>query len=107
VPKPDDGNSFVLRKRLKTELDFRAMTAADLARRTGVPKQVISDWLAGVTPRRLDHLKKVAAELCTTIDELCFGTDSQPPLTQTLRIEGLPPGDNLVGRYEILVQKIS
>ena len=93
--------SLILRKRLKTELDYQSLTAAELARRTSVPKQVISDWLAGVMPRRLDHLKRVASELSLTIDELCFGQ------SEVMRSTGdRPSDDGIVGRYEIVVQRI-
>jgi hypothetical protein len=57
--------------------------AAELSRRSGVPKQVLSLCLAGVEPRKLSHLKKVASVLGTTIDALCFGEQPSVTVTET------------------------
>ncbi|MBM4253844.1 MAG: helix-turn-helix transcriptional regulator [Deltaproteobacteria bacterium] len=110
--KNKDEFTLILRKRLKTELDYQSMTAADLARKTSVPKQVISDWLAGVMPRRLDHLKRVAHALSLTIDELCFG-GGQNGQNGSVGVVGLErmigageDRDGIVGRYEVVVQRI-
>ena len=65
---------------LKNQLLFYmkayGITAAELSRRSKVSKQSISDWTAGVTPRSLFHLKRVANALHLTVDELCFGDAS-------------------------------
>ena len=61
------------RKHLKVYIERSQITAAELARRTGVPKQTISDWLAGTQPRNMVHVKKVADELGVSLTELFFG----------------------------------
>jgi transcriptional regulator with XRE-family HTH domain len=70
--KPD----LQLAVRLRTLLKERGMTAAELARQSGVPKQVLSLWLGGVEPRKISHLKSVAAVFGMTIDALCFGEEA-------------------------------
>ena len=73
-PSDPSGPKFQLKKQLNGILQNRSLSAAELSRRSGVPKQVLSLWLAGVEPRKLSHLKRVADTLGLSIDELCFGT---------------------------------
>lgn len=63
---------FRLRHNLVDALRRRGMTAAELSRRTGVAKQVLSDWSAGVQPRTLEQLYAVARTLELSMDDLCF-----------------------------------
>jgi len=79
------------------------MTAAELSRRSGVPKQVLSLWLAGVEPRKLSHLKKVATVLGTTIDALCFG--EHPPATAQ-ETQALHPEAWFEGVFEGRIRKV-
>lgn len=62
-----------LKSQLQIYLSHLRWSASELARKAGVPKQSISYWLGGGTPRKLVHLKKVASALGTTVDHLCFG----------------------------------
>ena len=62
-----------LKKQLRHYLTHCGITAAELARRASVPKQSISDWLAGVPPRSIPNVRRVAEVFGTSIDELCFG----------------------------------
>ncbi|HLE00240.1 MAG TPA: PAS domain-containing protein [Bdellovibrionota bacterium] len=62
-----------LKNQLKSLLNVRALTATQLARRSGVPKQTISNWLSGVPPRGISQLKQIAMSLNISLDELCFG----------------------------------
>ena len=66
------GREFRLRHNLTDVLRRRGMTAAELSRRTGVAKQVLSDWSAGVQPRKLEQLYAVARALELSMDDLCF-----------------------------------
>jgi transcriptional regulator with XRE-family HTH domain len=66
-------NEFVLRRNLKILLEDRKVKANELARATGIARQVISDWMSGTSPRNLTHLKRVADYFDVTIDALCFG----------------------------------
>lgn len=62
-----------LKNQLRYYLKAYGLTAAELSRRSSVPKQSISDWLGGVIPRSLPHLKSVSDTFGVTIDELCYG----------------------------------
>ena len=65
-------HQIILKSRLRQLLKDRAWTAAELSRRSGVPKQVLSLWLSGVEPRKLQHVKSVAHVFGVTVDQLCF-----------------------------------
>jgi len=67
----------MFKRQLKTFLHERKLTAAEVARRTGVPKQTLSDWLAGTQPRNIEYVRRVAEELNVTTTQLFFG-DTQP-----------------------------
>jgi len=67
-----------LKKQLKSLLNARTLTAAQLARRSGVPKQTISNWLAGVPPSGIKQLCQIAVSLNVSLDELCFGKQKKP-----------------------------
>lgn len=82
-PSDPGRGKFRLKLCLKSILEGRRITAAELSRKSGVPKQVLSLWLAGVEPRKLIYLKQVAEVLQVTIDELCFGVTSQGPNTDS------------------------
>ncbi|MNC97673.1 Helix-turn-helix domain protein [compost metagenome] len=73
--KPQDSttSSKDFKKQLSRYIRERGLTAAELARRTGVPKQTISDWLGGTRPRNMDFVKRLADELNVSIVELFFG----------------------------------
>ncbi len=73
------GQVFQLKTQLRALLERHNMTAAELARRSGVPKQVLSLWLGGVEPRKLMQLKLVAEVFSVSVDELCFGKNPLPP----------------------------
>ncbi|MBU6155181.1 MAG: helix-turn-helix transcriptional regulator [Bdellovibrionales bacterium] len=62
-----------LKSQLRLFLQSRGISASDLARLSGVPKQSISDWLGGTAPRDIQKLKRVADAFGTTIDHLVFG----------------------------------
>lgn len=97
-----------LKAQLKTMLRDRGMTAADLSRSTGIPKQSISDWLAGAMPRDLARLKKVADIFSVTIDELIFGDHSDHQRQNTSIIgRSSPDSDGWEsGVYEVKFRRI-
>lgn len=63
-----------LKNQLRFYLDSKGLTASQLARKAGVPKQSISGWLAGSNPRDIKQIKKVADVLSVSVDNLVFGT---------------------------------
>ncbi len=62
-----------LKKQLKSFLEARNLTASELSRITGVPKQSISDWLGGSNPRDVRLVKRVADVFSVSLDHLFFG----------------------------------
>lgn len=62
-----------LKKQLKLFLEIKRLSASELSRISGVPKQSLSDWLGGSTPRDIRKVKKVADVFSVTLDHLLFG----------------------------------
>ena len=61
-----------LKQNLRFLLNEKQISASELSRRSGVLKQSVSDWLAGVEPRSFPNIKKCADILGVSIDELVF-----------------------------------
>lgn len=105
---------FRLRHNLAAVLRARAMTAAELSRKTGVAKQVLSDWMAGVQPRKLEQLYVVAKTLGVSMEQLCFSDSDADFLSGTkpsgaAGLDQLGDGaelQELRGRYEIYVRRL-
>jgi transcriptional regulator with XRE-family HTH domain len=93
--------NVILQKQLKLLLAKNQMTSSELARRTGISRQVISDWCAGVHPRNFVQVKKIAEVLGVTIDELCFGVSDVKPSEMKLPIE-----ESILSRFEIIIKKL-
>jgi len=99
--------SMNLKKQLKTYFDHFDLSAAQVARKAGVPKQSLSGWMAGNTPRDLNQLRKVAEVLGTTVDDLLFGSgvhheDKRPnPI-----LENLIGEEWIGGVFEIRIRRI-
>lgn len=68
---------MTLKKQLQLYLEKSDLTAAQLSRKSGVSQQVLSTWLRGGEPRKMEQVKKVADALGTTVDHLCFGEGAQ------------------------------
>lgn len=92
---------------MKFILEKRNMTASQLSRKAGVPKQVISDWLGGASPRKLEQLKRVSDALETTIDELCFESNTENIVENLNNDLNLKIGDQWVsGVFEVKVRRL-
>lgn len=108
-----DYPEFRLRHNLTAILSHRGMTAAELSRKTGVAKQVLSDWMAGVQPRKLEHLYSVALTLGVSIDSLCFACSTEELLRSIASpVSPQTPStandvQELRGRYEVMFRRIS
>ena len=89
-----------LKKQLKLYLSNKGLTASELSRISGVPKQSLSDWLAGSSPRDIRTVKKVADALEVTLDHLVFG-DGVAVLQ-----ESVPANEWMSGIYEVKFRKI-
>jgi transcriptional regulator with XRE-family HTH domain len=114
--------SFRLRQNLVTLLKERELTASQLSRKTGVAKQVLSDWMSGVQPRKIEQLYTVARELGVSIETLCFAqSDSEllgvkDHVTGAVGVSGFSSDvlrgavispDEIRGRFEIYMRRIS
>ena len=97
-----------LKTQLQTYLHHYRWSASELARKAAVPKQSISYWLGGGTPRKLTHLKRVAIALNTTIDHLCFGQGLANESTEAKSpsAEGLLNEDWTFAVLEVKVRRI-
>lgn len=62
---------------LKQLLHEHDLTAAQLARATKVPPQTLNNWLSGLEPRNLNHLKAVADHFSISVDQLVYGVGPQ------------------------------
>lgn len=89
-----------LKKNLRRILSEQDMTAAQLSRKTGVPKTTLAEWLAGGNPRDLNKVKLVADSFGVSVDELCFGTGAsvEHPIEQHL-------DEIKAGLFEVILRK--
>lgn len=86
IPAGSTGNSetkfmaMILKDILRRKLKEAGVGAPTLAKKTGISRQTIANWLEGQKPQNLEQVKKVADHFGMTIDELCFGPSlrSQP-----------------------------
>ncbi|HAR41946.1 MAG TPA: hypothetical protein DCS07_04840 [Bdellovibrionales bacterium] len=104
-----------LKQQLRHYLAAREMTAADLAKQAGMPKQTVSDWLSGVPPRSLDKLRKVCLVLNVSLDELCFGDCKENRKTEVKKQEQqafvpealiLPINGSVSGLFEVRIRRV-
>ena len=113
--------SFRLRQNLVTLLKERGLTASQLSRKTGVAKQVLSDWMSGVQPRKIEQLYTVARELGVSIETLCFaqsdselmgvkdhvtGAAGAPGFSSDVLRGAVISPDEIRGRFEIYMRRI-
>ncbi len=82
------------------------MTAAELSRKSGVSKQVISLWLSGSGPKKIDQVKKAAEALNVSVDNLCFGDGVDKDVQKITELDALL-GDGWVGGlFEVRFRRI-
>lgn len=88
-------------------------------------KQVLSDWMSGVQPRKIEHLYVVARELGVSMETLCFAASDGEILSksylnqsQSSGLAGATPNisspergvfspDEIKGRFEIHLRRIT
>jgi transcriptional regulator with XRE-family HTH domain len=93
-----------LKKQIKLYLDEKSITASELARNSGVPKQSISDWLAGSNPRDIRQVKKVADVFNVSVDHLVFGDG--PIRNDDLHLQTIKIDDWVEGVFEVKFRKM-
>jgi transcriptional regulator with XRE-family HTH domain len=102
----DPTPSLSLKTQLKSLLEHRDLSAAELSRKSGVSKQLISLWLAGGRPTKLEKLKAVAGALGVTVDHLCFGDSSQLHTRRDLELEALLSEQWVSGVFEVRLRRL-
>lgn len=95
-----------LKKQLTLYLKTRGMTAAELSRKSGISKQVISIWLSGTEPRKISQVKKVASVLETSIDNLCFGDGIDLEHERSTDLEALLGDQWISGLFELKFRRV-
>jgi transcriptional regulator with XRE-family HTH domain len=90
-----------LKRILPSLLKKHGMTAAQLARKSNVPKSVISDWIGGSHPRNLLQVMSVAKSLGVTLEMLCFGIDGPRLFEEGHRIKAVIEGDFVIIKHNV------
>lgn len=101
TPYPQD-YCVNLKKHLQKYLSDNDMTAAQLARKSGVSKQVLSTWLNGANPRNIQQVKSVADTIGMTVDQLCFDTANTSTQTQKYEITD----EWISGIFELKIRRL-
>ena len=96
---------MILRQQLRAILKEQDFTAAQLARKSGLPRQTISDWLAGSPPRDIRQIKKVADALKVSVDFLCFG-DELADKDDGASLDSLLGDGWLSGIFEVRLRRV-
>ena len=92
-----------LKEQIQYYLNVRGMTATELSRRSGVPRQNISNWLMNQKPKDVEQVKRVADIFQVSLDHLLFG---EPKPMETNK-NTYPEFEHLMnGRFEIRIKKI-
>lgn len=97
---------MTLKKQLRFYLNQKDITASQLAKRSSVPKQSMSDWLSGSNPRNITQVKKVADALGVTIDHLMFGEGEGKTSDKSLDIETILNDQWISGLFEIKFRRV-
>ena len=95
-----------LPKQIQFYLRLRGMTAAELARKAGVSKQVISQWANGSRPRDVEQVKKVADAFGTTVDSLLFGSGKDMSAERVTELDALLGSEWISGLFEVKFRRI-
>lgn len=95
-----------IKQQLKLYMELRDISAAELSRRSGVSKQVISTWLADVEPKNITHVRKVAEVLQTTVDHLCFGDGKDIAQEKVTELDALLGDEWISGLFEVRLRRV-
>lgn len=95
-----------LKKQLRLYLELNHMTAAQLARKAGVPKQSLSGWIGGSNPRDIKQVKKVADSLGVSLDNLMFGHGPDEQGQKHAEINALLGDEWIGGVFEVRFRRV-
>jgi transcriptional regulator with XRE-family HTH domain len=93
-----------LKAQLRLLLDLRGMTPTELARKSGVSKQVISLWQSGAKPKNVEQVKAVADALSVSVDCLLFGNGDERG--NNVGLDALLGDEWISGAFEIKIRRI-
>lgn len=95
-----------LKRQLQFYLDKHDMSASQLARKAGVPKSSISDWLAGSNPRDVRQVKRVADVFNVSIDNLMFGDGEDADAVKASALDMLVGEQWVGGLFEVRIRRV-
>lgn len=95
-----------LKTQLKFYLNKRGMSASELARKAGVSKQLLSQWLNGAEPRKVQQVKKVADALGTSVDHILFGSGEDRERMRVTELDALLGDGWIGGVFELQIRRI-
>ncbi|MGE0761854.1 MAG: helix-turn-helix transcriptional regulator [Bdellovibrionales bacterium] len=99
--------ALTLRNQLKLLLERHEMTAAQLSRKSGVSQQVLSIWLRGGEPKKMNQVKKVADVFGVSVDQLCFGNGLDSHSQRVTELDALLGEDQWVGGlFEVRFRRV-
>ena len=72
--------SLILKDILREQMKEKGVGVTVLAKKSGISRKTIENWLAGQKPQNVEQLKTIAEFFGLTVDEICFGPSlkSQP-----------------------------
>lgn len=73
--KSSERDDMKLKDQLKTLIESERLTISRLSKETKIPVQTLHNWIAGMEPRSLKQVRKVADYFEVSIDYLCFGIE--------------------------------
>lgn len=103
---PPNYRKMNLKAQLRFYLDKRGMSAAELARKAGVSKQVLSLWSGGAKPKNIDQAKRVAIALGTTLDNLMFGNGVDDASEKATELDALLGTGWVSGLFEVRFRRV-
>ena len=96
-----------LRVTIERYLSDTSLTAAALAKKSGIPKATLAGWLAGNAPRDFTQLRALARVMGLTIDSLLFDDKKSETLNNVLLSEVKLGNDGWYsGQFEVKFKRI-
>lgn len=98
---------MILKTQLQRLLKQKNLTASELSKLANVPKQSLSDWLAGSNPRDIRQVKRISDALGVSINFLCFGEGEKETRVEPVTDLDALLGDQwITGLFEVKLRRI-
>ena len=88
-------------------IEHFGITPSELARRTSVPKTTLADYMRGVEPKKMIHVKAIAKEFKTSIDHMLFGNGILDDFIKEALIDQFVSDRWLSGLFEIKIRRVN